>query len=90
MPDDSPHSFFRDAAEIAHAAQPVQGRRLLDTDSMTINLSFGGPSIYCRGILPYVTLNGPDGEVEFVGLADMQAARDALIQACEIAERVAA
>ena len=73
-----------------HIATQPQGRRLLDTDNATINLSFSGPSIYCRGVLPYVTLNGPEGEIEFIGLSDMRAARDALIKACSIAEGVAA
>lgn len=77
-------------APALHIATQPQGRRLLDTDDMTINLSFGGPSIYCRGVLPYVTLVGPDGEIEFVGLADMRSARDALIKACTLAEGVAA
>lgn len=64
------------------------GRTLMDEDGKTATFEVTPASIFLRQAIPSLRFNGYDGEVQFVGLAEMRAARDALNMALGMAEAV--
>lgn len=73
-----PRSALRGAVPIS--------RELLETDGKTIRYEVTPASMFLREPIPSARCNGPDGEVQYVGLSEMRAARDAMILACSMAE----
>lgn len=51
------------------------------TDGQGLKVSFDG-----TGTIPSITLNGPDGEIELVGIAEIRAATGALKSGLKLAE----
>lgn len=78
-------STFANAAEIA--SRPTS-RTLHDEDGKTIRYEHAGRSWSGTVGIPSVTISGDDGEVQFVGISEMRAARDALNLALGMAEAV--